>query len=77
MVLIGSAALKTKLPATKTSAPVFIFHGDRDEIVYYGSSLKLLPFLKPADKLYTLEGQGHNGINHNQEYYETLKSLLH
>jgi alpha-beta hydrolase superfamily lysophospholipase len=60
----------------KTSAPVFIFHGDRDEIVYYGSSLKLLPFLKPADKLFTLKGQGHNGINENKEYYDTLKSLL-
>jgi len=69
-------AFKTYEFIQKTSVPVFIFHGDRDSIVYYGSSIKLLPFLKPSDRFFTLEGQGHNGINENQEYNETLKRLL-
>ncbi|MEJ7737507.1 MAG: alpha/beta fold hydrolase [Chitinophagaceae bacterium] len=57
-------------------APVVLFHGDRDEVVYYGSSLKLKPLLKPADKLITLKGQLHNGLNENPEYINALRALL-
>lgn len=56
--------------------PVVIFHGDRDEVVYYGSSLKLKEELKTADTLITLTGQGHNGMTYNQEYIAALKSIL-
>jgi len=47
---------------------VVIFHGDRDEVIYYGSSLKLKKELKSGDTLITLKGQGHNGITDNPEY---------
>ena len=60
----------------KTRAPVVIFHGDKDEVIYYGSSTKLQQHLKPTDKLITLHGQRHNGINENPEYRSALKTLL-
>ena len=37
---------------------VVIFHGNRDEVIYYGSSLKLKEEMKPTDVLITLNGQG-------------------
>ena len=56
--------------------PVTIFHGDKDEVIYYGSSLKLKEHLKPTDQLIPLPGQFHNGITENPLYQEKLKEIL-
>lgn len=56
--------------------PVVIFHGDEDEVIYYGSSLKLKELLKGTDTLITLQGQGHNGMSFNPEYLEELEKVL-
>lgn len=56
--------------------PVVIFHGDRDEIIYYGSSLKLKNAMKPVDTLITLHGHGHNGITDHPEYVRAISKLL-
>lgn len=56
--------------------PVVIFHGDADEVIYYGSALKLKKEFKPNDQLITLAGQGHNGITYNETYKEELAKLL-
>ena len=56
--------------------PVVIFHGDADEIIYYGSSLKLQEKMKPGDSLITLTGQGHNGITGNPQYVNALEQIL-
>jgi alpha-beta hydrolase superfamily lysophospholipase len=58
------------------NTPIAIFHGDRDEVIYYGSSLKLKKLLKKSDTLITLMGQGHNGMSENQDYRIALKKLL-
>ena len=60
----------------KTQAPVVLIHGDKDEVIYYGSSLKLKEHLKPEDQLITLPGQLHNGFTQNPEYLEVLQQLL-
>ncbi|GAB3528402.1 alpha/beta fold hydrolase [Pontibacter brevis] len=60
----------------KTEAPVVIFHGMQDEIIYAGSSEKLKAHLKPADKVILLERQGHNGMNENPVYQQELAALL-
>lgn len=60
----------------QAKVPVVIFHGDIDEIIYYGSSLKLKQFLKPNDTLITLKGQGHNEITYNSVYQSELKRIL-
>ena len=56
--------------------PVVIFHGDQDEVIYYGSSLKLKDEFTSKDKLITLRGQGHNGMTDNEDYRNELKQVL-
>jgi pimeloyl-ACP methyl ester carboxylesterase len=56
--------------------PVVIFHGDQDEVIYYGSSLKLKDEFKMVDTLITLKGQGHNGITDNPEYIAAIQTIL-
>ena len=56
--------------------PVVIFHGDEDEVIYYGSSLKLKEEFKNKVQLITLRGQGHNGMSDNEDYRNGLKQLL-
>jgi pimeloyl-ACP methyl ester carboxylesterase len=56
--------------------PVAIFHGDQDEVIYYGSSLKLKAAMKTGDTLITLKGQGHNGMTDNPEYITAIQTIL-
>jgi pimeloyl-ACP methyl ester carboxylesterase len=56
--------------------PVVIFHGDRDEVIYYGSSLLLRDEFKSNVTLITLSGQGHNGMTDNEVYRDELKKIL-
>lgn len=61
----------------EVKCPVVIFHGDEDEVIYAGSSLKLRQKFKPTDSLIILKNQRHNGMNENPVYLEELKKLLH
>jgi pimeloyl-ACP methyl ester carboxylesterase len=67
---------KTHEYVEKTEAPIVLIHGDQDEVIYYGSSLKLQQHLKPADTLITLKGQLHGGFTENPEYVTVLRQLL-
>lgn len=40
----------------QVEAPVTLFHGTSDGVVAYKNSKRLLPLLKPADELITIEG---------------------
>ncbi|HEX8656009.1 MAG TPA: alpha/beta fold hydrolase [Hymenobacter sp.] len=60
----------------QVGAPIVLFHGDRDEVIYYESSLKLKALLKPTDKLVVLPGAGHNGMTDNSLYQAELAKLL-
>ena len=61
----------------ETTAPVTIFHGDKDEVIYYeSSSVKLKACLKPGDTLITLPGQGHNGMTDNPDYLTAIRRIL-
>lgn len=72
--------LKYKLPTYQylknCKMPVILFHGDQDEVIYYGSSLKLQNEFKPTDRLITLLGQGHNGMTENPDYVNGITQLL-
>lgn len=78
--IIPTFLLKYKFQTNKylknCKMPVIIFHGNQDDIIYYGSSLKLKMEMKPADTLVTLDGQGHNGITDNREYLAALEYFL-
>jgi alpha-beta hydrolase superfamily lysophospholipase len=56
--------------------PVVIFHGDKDEVIYYRSSLKLKDLMKVTDTLITLKGQGHNGMTENPDYKIEIQKVL-
>jgi len=56
--------------------PVVIFHGDQDEVIYPGSSVKLKEHFKEQDTLIMLSGQQHNGMTFNPEYQLKIKELL-
>ncbi|MEX2514505.1 MAG: alpha/beta fold hydrolase [Cyclobacteriaceae bacterium] len=56
--------------------PVIIFHGDKDEVIYPGSSLKLKKHFKKGDTLIILKGQQHNGMTFDETYQFKLKKLL-
>jgi hypothetical protein len=47
--------------------PIVIFHGDQDEVIYYGSSLKLKEAFKKEDTLITIIVQGYNEMTENQD----------
>jgi pimeloyl-ACP methyl ester carboxylesterase len=59
------------------TVPVVVFHGNRDEVVYYNSSVKLKESMKKEDTLITLIGQGHNGITDNPQYISAIGKILH
>ncbi len=67
---------RTDLFLKKCRMPIVIFHGDMDEVIYYGSSLKLKKLFKSGDRLITLKGQYHNGITDNPQYKDNLKKIL-
>lgn len=61
---------------TKVKCPITIFHGDKDDVIYYGSSLKLKEFLKKEDELITIPEFGHNGMNKNEVYTKGLEKII-
>lgn len=68
--------LETNVYLSKCTMPVIIFHGDKDEVIYYGSSLRLQDTFKPSDKLITLQGQMHNGMTENKAYQQHITKIL-
>ena len=60
----------------QVSAPIVLFHGDQDEVIYHGSSVRLKELLKPTDQLVVLPGAGHGGMTDNPIYRRELAKLL-
>jgi pimeloyl-ACP methyl ester carboxylesterase len=79
-LIVPTFILKYKLETNKyiqdCKMPIVIFHGDKDEVIYYNSSNKLKKLLKPNDRLFILSGQGHSGMSDNPEYLFDLKKIL-
>lgn len=68
--------LKTWSYVARTTAPIVIFHGNKDSVITVDQSYQLRTLLKPGDRLIVLDGQGHDGITENREYLEALKEIL-
>jgi esterase/lipase len=66
--------LKTCEFIPKVKSPISIFHGDADEIIYYGSSVKLREHFSSKDELISLSGQKHGGMNENPIFIEWLRN---
>jgi len=67
---------KTNEYIKECKMPIVVFHGDQDEVIYYGSSLKLKEGFKNQDTLITFTGQGHNGITENPDYKIAIQKVL-
>lgn len=57
-------------------APVVLIHGTEDEIIPYGTSLKLKERLKSEVHLFNLEGVGHNNISGSLQFRKVIRELL-
>ena len=57
-------------------APITIFHGTDDQVVFYSNALKLKTVLKPGDEFITIEEGDHNNLNDFPLFKEKLDSLL-
>jgi len=75
-VFLLNFPLNTDEFVKKTKAPIVIFHGDADDLIYYGSSLKLKQDFKTGDTLITLKGQGHFAFTKNPGYLAGMKKIL-
>ena len=60
----------------KLTIPLTIMHGDQDDFVYYGSSLKLKNHFKSVDTLITIKGGPHHIHHENEQVYNELKRIL-
>lgn len=60
----------------EVEAPIIVFHGTADRVIYYGSSLKLQEHFKPTDTLITLPNGRHNGMHNTDDYLNALDNIL-
>ncbi len=68
--------LRNDVMIGEVRCPVLIFHGSEDEVVYYGSSLKLEKLFKAGDRLVTIEGGHHNNLADFKKYHVGLEQVL-
>lgn len=78
--IVPAFLLKYKFPTNeylpKCKMPIVIFHGDKDEVIYYESSVKLKQHFKKGDTLITLPGMNHNGMTENSDYKSAITAIL-
>ncbi len=59
-----------------TNIPIFIFHGNDDEIVPYTSGKRLHDSLEGQAKLITIEGGHHNDLSTFDAYWTQMENVL-
>ena len=67
---------ETNIYMKSCKMPIVIFHGNKDEVIYYKSSVKLQKLFKETDRLIILRGHGHNGMISNRVYLTELEKIL-
>lgn len=60
----------------QTKAPVYIFHGNDDEIVPYESGERLYDEIKDRATLVTIDGGHHNDLASFDRYWEEMENIL-
>lgn len=59
-----------------TNLPIYIFHGNEDEIVPYSSGKRLHESLEDQASLITIEGGHHNDLALFEDYWQEMKKVL-
>lgn len=60
----------------KVKAPIYLFHGNQDQLISVSNSQRLKKIIKPNDQLFILDGEDHIGINDNYDFQQHLKEIL-
>jgi hypothetical protein len=68
--------LRNDLLLEKIDCPVYIFHGTKDEVINYKSSVKLQKHLKEGDELILVPGGHHNDLSNYKKYQQELSRVL-
>ncbi len=70
--------MRTDLCIQAVKCPIHLFHGTKDEVVPYQSSIKLANLLnkKPSEILTTIPEGKHKNLGEFQEYHRALERLL-
>ncbi|PWK18147.1 hypothetical protein LV89_04174 [Arcicella aurantiaca] len=70
--------MRTDLCIQAVKCPIHLFHGTKDEVVPYQSSIKLAKLLnkKPSEILTTIPEGKHKNLGEFQAYHRALKRLL-
>lgn len=74
--MLKKFAFTTNVFLPKIKAPIYIFHGNIDQVIGYNHAVKLSKLLKKGDHFFTLKGQGHSKMNDNVEYLKELQQIL-
>ena len=76
---LPESSLKYKFETYKyvaqTESPIYIFHGDQDEIIPHQMSIDLQDQFKEGDELVIIPGMDHNGINFSRVYMQRLLEI--
>ena len=67
---------KTNKHIVNCKMPIYIFHGNKDSIIYYNSSIKLKEIIKEKDKHITIDGKGHDWSTWDTVYTKELETIL-
>ena len=78
--ILPNCLLRYPLPTNEwirqVKAPIVLFHGDRDGVIPYSSSVRLKALLKPNDQFITINGSGHNDLLDHPQYQQVIATLL-
>ncbi|AWG23496.1 alpha/beta hydrolase [Flavobacterium faecale] len=61
---------------TKIKAPIYIFHGEDDELIPVDNGLKLSKLKSAGIHYFGLKNQGHGDMNENEVFQKELQTIL-
>lgn len=68
--------LRTDLYLPDVKCPVYLFHGQLDELIYYQSSQKLTRFFKKGDVLFSVPDGQHADLSLHDDFTRNLRKVL-
>ncbi len=74
--LLHRYPLRTDQWIATVRCPVYLFHGERDEIIPHSSSVRLLPLIRSERMLTTIPFGGHNDLGEHDLYQRKLDQIL-
>jgi len=68
--------LRTDQWIGEVTSPVYLIHGTRDELIPFASSERLAALIGGEQRLFAIEGAGHNDFTLYPAYDQALKTIL-